>query len=191
MVVFKRRSGIMRKLIPFVLSIPFTCFALGMVIGKANSPDYSSETSAHLYVREHAKPVKADAEDVVLEARAGTKVYTYSLKAGSLTHRIEMGKQSIERSWKTVGYKQISEILGLPSFASSLASVPGLLKEGRRWRHPETALVATVAAIGLAVGYYGYHLTYSDEPDFDHDSFKRGLEDRSVWQSVAQAVGQR
>jgi len=137
----------MRKLIPFVLSIPFTCFALGMVIGKANSPDYSSETSAHLYVREHAKPVKADAEDVVLEARAGTKVYTYSLKAGSLTHRIEMGKQSIERSWKTVGYKQISEILGLPSFASSLASVPGLLKEGRRWRHPETALVATVAAM--------------------------------------------
>src|SRR5262245_51631369 len=173
MVVVKRRSGIMIKLIPFVLSIPVLCFFVGLVVGMAQSPDYSTADSARQYVSNHFHPVFEDADDFVVEVKAGTRVYRYSLKSDALSHRsmggIELANLPIERHWRMFDYKYVSGALGLGTLTSSVAGMKSMFESGVTWRKTETILVTSVAVFALAGGYLGYHLAYSDNPDFDGD----------------------
>jgi len=192
MVVFKRRSGIMIKLIAFVLPIPVLCFFVGLVIGMAQSPDYSTADSARQYVSNHFQPVFEDADDIVVEVKAGTRVYRYSLKSGDLAHRsmggIELANLPIERHWKMFDYKYVSGVLGFSTLTSSVVGIKGVVESGGTWRKAEAVLVTSVAVVALAGGYLGYHLAYSDNPDFDSDAFKKGFKDKNTWQQVAEDV---
>jgi len=85
-------------------------------------------------------------------------------------------------------YKYVSGVLGFSTLTSSVVGIKGVVESGGTWRKAEAVLVTSVAVVALAGGYLGYHLAYSDNPDFDSDAFKKGFKDKNTWQQVAEDV---
>lgn len=179
-------------LFSLVACLPVACFFLGMEFGRANSPDYSTEEAAFVYLASQIVNIQNDREDTKLALYGGPKIYEYSLKKDTLeirpTAAFTLAGQAVERRWKTLEYKRTHELIGLSAAGGGgVVAAAGTLRDGigkfSMFSQRFIYLGALVVAVGG--GYFGYKLTYTDKADYDNHNFRRVLEDKKNWNTFA------
>ena len=102
-------------------------FFFGREIGRDNSPDYSKESSALIFLMTHMRVVASDEADIRLAVPAGLYTYEYSLPNNSVVRKTrpasEIAGLPMKKRWALLEDHRITEFFGIMTTVPAAAGV--------------------------------------------------------------------
>jgi hypothetical protein len=169
-------------------------FLVGREIGRHNSPDYTKESSAYIFMTTHMRVVSSDADDVRLALPAGVHTYEYTLSSNTVTRvarpAFEVTNLPIKKRWALLEDRRMAEFAGI---AITLPAAHGILSKistatQRLTPGPRIGLYVVGAMTLGTGGIAGYFTTYDDAADYDNEIFRKTLLDATNWHTTARLM---
>jgi hypothetical protein len=187
------RGRILWWLLVAALGIFTTSFFIGLWIGHYNVPDYTTPESALIFLWNHLRIEKQDSKDVQLSVNAGAYRYEYTLSSDQVrripVNPIALTKVPIARRWKFLEEWKIADIIS-SSGASGVAAnkLSGHLKyiSGKKGQLQLLYLIG--AAVLASGGIGGFYITHNDPGDYNNETFRQTLMDRTSWSEWAKNI---
>jgi hypothetical protein len=169
-------------------------FFFGREIGRDNSPDYSKESSALIFLMTHMQIVASDKTDLRLAVPAGLYTYEYTLSNNSVTRTTrpasEIADLPLKKRWALLEDNRITAFFGIMTTVPAAAGVLSKLSAttDRLTVGPRLVFYGAGAVALATGGIVGYFTTYDDAADYDNETFRKTLLDPTSWAGTAHLI---